>query len=96
MHKPDNPHSISGHFQQKQGRCNVSHAMAVIPGKGLARIQKQYIMKLSKSLLAAIVVGVVIQSTTSCTKDKDKVNEKEKKESRSTSVPDNCPACGLG
>ncbi|WP_233635912.1 chryseobasin-related MNIO class RiPP peptide [Hymenobacter setariae] len=55
-------------------------------------------MKLSKALLGAILVGVTVQTTTSCGKKGDpkpkevgaQANSGEKKE------PFNCPACGLG
>ena len=55
-------------------------------------------MKLSKSLLAAIVIGIAVQTTTSCSKDKDIPDPKKKevqKEGEKTD-PGNCPACGMG
>lgn len=54
-------------------------------------------MKLPKTLLSAIVIGIAIH-TSSCTKDKEIGKEKEKKESKSETkaAPYNCPACGMG
>ena len=56
-------------------------------------------MKLPKSLLGAILVGVTVQATTSCTK-KDAPTPKEeqasKGEKETAKTPINCPACGLG
>jgi hypothetical protein len=54
-------------------------------------------MKLPKSLLAAIVIGIAVQ-TSSCSKDKD-VPDPKKKEVKKEGVvviPENCPACGMG
>jgi hypothetical protein len=54
-------------------------------------------MKLPKSLLAAIVIGIAVQ-TTSCSKDKD-VPDPKKKEVKKEGVavtPENCLACGMG
>jgi len=48
-------------------------------------------MKLPKSLLAAIIIGIALQTTTSCSKD---IPEPKKKEIKI--FPDNCPACGMG
>jgi len=54
-------------------------------------------MKLPKSLLAAIAVGLAVQVTaSSCSKDKVSEPKKDVKISKSKSVPDNCPACGMG
>jgi hypothetical protein len=51
-------------------------------------------MKLSKSLLTAILIGIAVQTTvSSCTKDKAP-EPKEQKEK--TNFPDGCPACGMG
>ena len=54
-------------------------------------------MKLPKSLLAAIVIGIAVQ-TASCSKDKDVPDPKKKevKKEGAGSYPDNCPACGMG
>lgn len=59
-------------------------------------------MKLSKSLLSAIVIGIAVQTTVvSCSKDeqaKPKKAEQANKqnESQPTDFPDGCPACGMG
>ena len=55
-------------------------------------------MKLSKSLLSAIVVGIVMQTTTSCNKDKELSDSKAKQEAKEKEKKylDNCPACGMG
>jgi hypothetical protein len=52
-------------------------------------------MKLSKALLSAMLVGVTVQTITSCNKKGEpkpltETNQKETKE------PNNCPGCGLG
>lgn len=96
INKPKRHYRATGIDPKKIITCHVLHAPAVKLHKGVARIQKQVKMKLSNSLLAAIVVGVVLQSTVSCTKDKDSVKDKEHKESKSTPAPGNCPGCGMG
>lgn len=57
-------------------------------------------MKLSKSLLTAILVGITLQTTTSCKKDKEladpKAKQEAKKEQEKSTAPESCPACGLG
>jgi hypothetical protein len=56
-------------------------------------------MKLSKSLLAAIVIGIAVQTTfSSCGKDTDlpKPKKEEVKKEGEKSVPGDCPACGMG
>ena len=67
-------------------------------------------MKLSKSLLSAIVVGIAVQSAVSCTKTSlktsDKTKQTEQQKSPGTGRPiepttpvgtiDSCPACGMG
>lgn len=57
-------------------------------------------MKLSKSLLSAVMIGIAVHAATSCKKDKpstDKAKqEAEKKSQEKTSHPDPCPACGMG
>ena len=56
-------------------------------------------MKLPKSLLAAIVIGIAVQTTTSsCSKDKDTPDPKKKevKKEGVTVTSDNCLACGMG
>lgn len=53
-------------------------------------------MKLSKSLLSAILLGIAVQTTTSCGKDK-LPDPKEKQEAKDKDrTPDPCPACGMG
>jgi hypothetical protein len=54
-------------------------------------------MKLPKTLLAAIVVGIATQVATSCSKDKTEMPPKKliKTENKGEN-PDNCPACGMG
>jgi hypothetical protein len=60
-------------------------------------------MKISKSLLSAIVIGIAVQATTSCTKEKEPNDARAKKEAAKggnkttpTTYPQNCPACGMG
>ncbi len=56
-------------------------------------------MKLPKSLLAAIVIGIAVQTTiSSCSKDTDVSDPKKKevKKEGAGTYPDNCPACGMG
>jgi type II secretory ATPase GspE/PulE/Tfp pilus assembly ATPase PilB-like protein len=59
-------------------------------------------MKISKSLLSAIVIGIAVQATTSCTKDKEPNDAKAKQEAKKLEEknnpysPENCPACGMG
>lgn len=53
-------------------------------------------MKLPKSLLAAIIIGIAVQTTTSCSKDVPDPKKKEVKKEGAGSYPDNCPACGMG
>lgn len=56
-------------------------------------------MKLPKSLLSAIVIGIAIQ-TTSCKKDKELPDPKAKQEAQKEQEKSNpsgpCPACGMG
>lgn len=56
-------------------------------------------MKLSKSLLSALLVGISLQTVSSCGKEKlpePKDKKEAKKEDRKPTVPGNCPACGMG
>jgi hypothetical protein len=55
-------------------------------------------MKLSKALLSAILVGVTVQTTTSCGKkgDPQPTTSTTKNNSPEAKEPFNCPACGLG
>jgi hypothetical protein len=59
-------------------------------------------MKLSKSLLSAIVIGIAVQ-TVACKKEKDPTDARTKLEAKKTDsnknnpgYPENCPACGMG
>lgn len=55
-------------------------------------------MKLSTSLLSAIVAGIVLQGAIACTKSKDdpasKTSQAEKEKKKAPAEP--CPACGMG
>jgi hypothetical protein len=51
-------------------------------------------MKLPKSLITAILIGIALQPVTSCTKDKEL--PKPKKEVKKSNPPVSCPACGMG
>ena len=56
-------------------------------------------MKLSKTLLSAILVGISLQTTVSCKKEKESPNAKQeaqKKEEEKAKTSDPCPACGMG
>ena len=56
-------------------------------------------MKLPKSLLAAIMIGIAVQTTiSSCSKDSDVSDPKKKevKKGGEKNVPNDCPACGMG
>ena len=51
-------------------------------------------MKLSKALLSAILVGVTVQTITSCNKkDEPKPTTQTNQNGKE---PNNCPGCGLG
>lgn len=52
-------------------------------------------MKLSKTLLSAILVGVTVQTITSCGK-KDAPSPKSEAAQNNPKEPFNCPACGMG
>ena len=51
-------------------------------------------MKLPKTLLSAILIGIAVQTITSCEKDKTDPKEKQKQEEKKKTDP--CPACGMG
>lgn len=57
-------------------------------------------MKLPKSLLSAILIGIAIQTTTSCKKDKElpdpKAKQEAQKEQGKNTPSEPCPACGMG
>ncbi len=56
-------------------------------------------MKLSKSLLGAILIGITVQST-SCVKEDElpgpESEQKGKKEKGEEKIPYDCPGCGMG
>jgi len=55
-------------------------------------------MKVSKSLLGAILLGITLQTLPSCKKEKPDAKAKQeaqKKEQGKTNT-DPCPACGMG
>ncbi len=59
-------------------------------------------MKISKTLLSAVMAGITVHAVSSCKKETDKSffekikQEIEKKSKEKTSVPFPCPACGMG
>jgi hypothetical protein len=54
-------------------------------------------MKLSKTLLSAILIGVAVQGTTSCKKANDSKKQEAQKKEESKKAPNvPCPACGMG
>jgi hypothetical protein len=57
-------------------------------------------MKLSKSLLSAILIGIVVQTTSACKKDKElpdpKAKQEAQKEQEKSNSSEPCPACGMG
>jgi hypothetical protein len=57
-------------------------------------------MKLPKSLISAILIGIAVQTTSSCKKDKDFPDTKAKQEAQKEAEKANpsypCPACGMG
>ena len=55
-------------------------------------------MKLPKALLSAILIGITVQATVSCTKSKETPTTKAKTEKlqKTEQVTDPCPACGMG
>jgi hypothetical protein len=52
-------------------------------------------MKLTKTLISAIVIGVAVQ-VSSCSKDKDEAKPSTENEKSGTKVPQGCPGCGMG
>ena len=52
-------------------------------------------MKLPKSLLSAILIGVAVQ-TTSCTKEICEKKEKKEAKKEAEKKTYSCPACGMG
>jgi hypothetical protein len=53
-------------------------------------------MKLPKTLLSAILIGITVQTAISCTKAKESPATKAENTPKTEQVIDNCPACGLG
>jgi len=57
-------------------------------------------MKLPKSLISAILIGIAVQTASSCKKDKDLPDTKAKQEAQKEAEKANpsypCPACGMG
>jgi hypothetical protein len=58
-------------------------------------------MKISKSLLSAILIGIVVHTVSSCDKDRELTDSKAKKEAakkeaEKNNYPASCPACGMG
>jgi type II secretory ATPase GspE/PulE/Tfp pilus assembly ATPase PilB-like protein len=55
-------------------------------------------MKLSKSLLQAMLIAVAAGTISSCKKPADEVKKpaKETEQTKTTAATDGCPACGMG
>jgi hypothetical protein len=53
-------------------------------------------MKLPKTLLSAILLGIAVQTTTSCGKDKLPDPKKQEANDDKKKTVDPCPACGMG
>ncbi|NSL90189.1 hypothetical protein [Chitinophaga solisilvae] len=56
-------------------------------------------MKLPKSLLGAILIGITVQTTTSSCKKEKELTPQEKKEAEKKDAPKHpeaCIACGMG
>jgi hypothetical protein len=52
-------------------------------------------MKLSKSLLSAVMIGIAVHAVSSCKKDKPAPDKKTPPVVKQT-PPYNCPGCGMG
>lgn len=52
-------------------------------------------MKLSSTLLSAILLGITLQTTVACNKEKIAEKKETKKEEKAPPA-DPCPACGMG
>ena len=52
-------------------------------------------MKLSKTLLGAILVGITLNTTTSCKKEKQTPKSEQEAKQKAAKI-DPCPACGMG
>jgi hypothetical protein len=73
--------------------------MVIIKSSSLATIL--ILMKLSKTLLSALLTGITLQAFESCTKKLDtppkKTEQQEKnKQPENPETNLNCPACGMG
>ena len=77
--------------------CNHWRSRWLFPSHTLLYLTL-FLMKLSKALLSAILVGVTVQATTSCNKKEDPEPKTTATQSSGNGVkePINCPACGLG
>lgn len=54
-------------------------------------------MKLSKSLLSAILIGIVVQSLPACKKEKETPKTNKENKGQETPAPSEpCPGCGMG
>lgn len=53
-------------------------------------------MKLPKTLLSAILIGITVQTLTSCEKEKTPDPKEKQKQEEKRQMPDGCPACGMG
>jgi hypothetical protein len=57
-------------------------------------------MKVPKSLLGAILLGITLQALPSCKKEKEspdaKAKQEAKKKEEGKTNTDPCPACGMG
>jgi hypothetical protein len=55
-------------------------------------------MKLSKTLLNTIIVAVTVGTISSCTKSVEEkaTQQNEPNKPKTESVPEGCPACGMG
>jgi hypothetical protein len=55
-------------------------------------------MKLSKTLLHTIIVAVTVGTISSCTKavEEKATHQNESNNPKTESVPEGCPACGMG
>ncbi|WP_158267511.1 chryseobasin-related MNIO class RiPP peptide [Adhaeribacter arboris] len=56
-------------------------------------------MKLSKTLLSALLLGITVQTTTSCEKKElpqPNSGKEESSKEQGKEAPVNCPGCGMG
>lgn len=51
-------------------------------------------MKLPKTLLSAVLIGIAVHTMTSCEKEKAPDPKEQKQEEKKQ--PDGCPGCGMG